>query len=210
MAVIRRSNSSLKVLANTRVSSDYNWSPQPRNLNTEEISLPSTDTAIVDSGASGIYLIPTAPCTDINTTAPPVKVGTASGTLYISSASCNLNLHILPARGGHIILGFQHNLLGIDPLCYRGCKVIHDKHAVHVLDETSKVISQGWREPTGARLWRLYLRSGRHHQSPNNSPPAPNPPPHILEAHNDSNMPSVKALARYLHVAAGYLSSKRD
>ena len=101
------------------------------------------DTSILDSGASGVYLTLAALYTDINRSAPPVNVCTASGTHYSSSASCNQNLHTLPTRGGHIIPGFQHNLVGIGPLCDRGCKVIYDKHAVHVLYETYKVLLKG-------------------------------------------------------------------
>ena len=152
-----RSNSSLKFSANTSTSSDYNCSPHPLNLNTEELSFPSTDNAIVDSGASGIYLTPAAPCTDINTAAPPIKFGTVSGTRYTSSSSYNFQLPTLPVQGGHIVPGFQHNLVGIDPLFDRGCKVVYDKHAVHALDETSNVILQVWCEPTGDRLWRFSL-----------------------------------------------------
>ena len=131
-------------------------------------------------------------------------MGTASGTRYFSSASCNLHLHTLPARGGHIIPCFQHNLVGTGTLCDRGCKVIYGKHAVHVLDETSKVLLKGWRETTGACLWRFSLLSGRYHQSPDNSSPAPAPPPPTLAANNASDIPSVKALVRFLHVAAGF------
>ena len=116
------------------------------------------ETVIVDSGASGIYLTPTATFTDINTAAPNINVVTASGTRYTTSSSCNLQLPTIPVRGGHILPGFQHNLLGIGPLCNRGCKVIYDKHVVHILDETSKVLLQGWREPTGTRLWRFSLK----------------------------------------------------
>ena len=82
--------------------------------------------------------------------------------------------------------------------------MIYDKHAVHVLDETSNVLLKGWREPTGSRLWRFSLRSGRHQLSPDNSPPAPAPPPPTLAANNAYDMPSVKALVRFLHAAAGF------
>ena len=75
--------------------------------------------------------------------AHPVNVGTVSGTRYTSSAYCNLHLHTILTRGGHIIPGFQHSLVGIGTLCDRGCKVIYDKKTVHVLDETSKVLFQG-------------------------------------------------------------------
>ena len=131
-------------------------------------------------------------------------MGTASGTRYSLSDSCNLHLHTLPTQGGHIIPGFQHNLVGIGLLCNCSCKVIYDKHTVHFLDETSKVLLKGWREPTGACLWRFYLRSGRHNQSPENSPPAPDPPPLTLASNNAYDMPSIKSLVRFLHAAAGF------
>ena len=117
-AVITQSNTSLKVLANTSLYSDYylRCSPHPHDLNTGKISPPNTDTAIVDSGASGIYLTPSTTCTDINTEPPPINVGTTAGTRYTSTASCNLQLPTLPVQGGHIIPGFQHNLVGIGPL----------------------------------------------------------------------------------------------
>ena len=110
------------------------------------------DTAVVDSGASGIYLTPSSPYTDIKTAAPPINVGTAAGTRYTSIASCNLQLPTLPVRGGHIIPGFQHNLVCIGYLYGHCCKVLYDKHAVHVLVEMSKVLLQGMYKPTGARL----------------------------------------------------------
>ena len=136
--------------------------------------------------------------------APPINVDTASGTRYSSSVSCILHLHILPKQGGHIIPGFQHNLVGIGTLYNRGCKVIYDKHAVHILDDTSKVLLKGWRETTGARLWRFYLQSGRHQQFPNNSTPATPPPPPTHAANKANEMPSVQAPVRFLQAAAGY------
>ena len=179
--VIIQSNYSLKVLANTIVSSDYNLhcSPHPHNRNTGESRLPSRDTSILDSGASGIYLTPAAPCTGINTAAPPINVGTASVTRYTVSASFNLQLPTLLVRGRHIIPGFQQNLVGIGNLCNRGCNIIYEKQSVHVMDETSKVLLQGWREPTGARLSRFSLRSGMHHHSTEKSPLATTTP-HLL------------------------------
>ena len=206
MAVIKQSNTSLKVLANTSLSSDYylRCSLYPHDLNTGNSSLPNTDTTIVDSGASGIYLTPSTHCIETNMAAPPINVGTAAGTHYNSTASCNLQLPTLPVRGGHIIPGLQHNLVGIGPLYDHGCKVIYNKHAVHVLDETSKVILQGCREPTGACLWRFSLQPGRHHHTPNRSPPAPTPTPTTLTANNAYGIPSVKAIVRFLQSAAGF------
>ena len=51
---------------------------------------------------------------------------------------------------------------------------------------------------------RFSLQSGRHHQLPENSPPAPTPTPPTPSANNAYVMPSVKALVRFLHAAAGF------
>ena len=71
--MIRRSNSILKVFANSSISSDYNCSPKPYNLKNEKLILPSIDTVIVDSVASGVYLIPAVTCTVINTGSHPIR-----------------------------------------------------------------------------------------------------------------------------------------
>ena len=44
------------------------------------------DVAIVDSGASGIYLTPETPKKQVDRYAPAIQVGTASGQSYTSSA----------------------------------------------------------------------------------------------------------------------------
>ena len=58
---------------------------------------------------------------------------------------------------------------------------------------------KGWRDTTGAKLWRFSLR------------PEDNPvsyvhptPPTILASLNAHNLPSVGALVRYFHAAAGF------
>ena len=45
------------------------------------------DVAIVDSGASGIYLTPEAPKKQVDWYAADIQVGTSSGQLQTSSAS---------------------------------------------------------------------------------------------------------------------------
>ena len=41
-------------------------------------SLPQSTTAIADTGASGLYLTFNAPTTNLNTSAPPIIVGTTT------------------------------------------------------------------------------------------------------------------------------------
>ena len=87
---------------------------------------------------------------------------------------------------------FQHNLLGIGKLCDHSCKVLFDRNAVTVFSKYNKnILLKGWRDTTGAKLWRFSLRpednpvSSIHTSTPT--------PPAALNAHD---LPSVGALVR--------------
>ena len=95
---------------------------------------------------------------------------------------------------------FHHNLLGIGKLCNHGCKVLFESNAVTVFSKNNKdILLKGWRDTTGAKLWRFSLRP---EDNPVSSihPPAPTPPA-ALNAHD---LPSISALVHYLHIAARY------
>ena len=85
-------------------------------------------------------------------------------------------------------------------LCDHGCTVLFDSNAVTVYSKDHKnILLKGWRDTTGAKLWRFSLR-------PKDNPVSsiqPDPPqtPTALNAHD---LPSVGALVRYLHAAAGF------
>ena len=54
---------------------------------------------------------------------------------------------------------FKHNLLGIGRLCNHGYTVLFDINAVTVYSKNNKtILLKGWRDTTGAKLWRFYLR----------------------------------------------------
>ena len=91
---------------------------------------------------------------------------------------------------------FHHNLLGIGPLCDHDCRVLFEKTAVTVFSRQNTVLLHGYHEPTGAKLWRFHL-------DPSNqvSLPAWQTGPAALNAHD---LPSVGALVKYLHAAAGF------
>ena len=55
------------------------------------------ESAIVDSGASGMYLTKHAPRLKVRYDAPPIQVGTASGEAHRSSSTCELAIPNLPA-----------------------------------------------------------------------------------------------------------------
>jgi hypothetical protein len=96
---------------------------------------------------------------------------------------------------------FKHTLFGVGPLCDNGCRVLFDSASVTIFDKTDdSILLQGWREPTGAKLWRFSLlpdNNASHHVSL----PTPNDTPSALNA---TDLPSIGALVHYLHAAAGF------
>lgn len=167
----------------------------------------SSDSAIVDSGASHIYLTPSAPNTNLNPSAPPVRVGTASGQPMVSSADCDLALPIpvdLPSTG-HVMPGFQHNLLGIAPFCDKDCRVVFTKHTVTIYDPDNKPFLTGWREEDelgNKKLWRISLLPDEEDIPPVATAPDVAEAP--LDAFSAYDLPSVEALVIYFHATAGF------
>ena len=91
--------------------------------------------AIVDSGASGVYLTPEAPKKQVNWYSPAIQVGTASGQPYTSSASYKLDLPGLPKdlpTLGHVMPSFHHNLMGIGEFCDANFKVLFKNKCHHL------------------------------------------------------------------------------
>ena len=118
------------------------------------------DTVIVDSGASGFYVILGAPDSDIDPSAPRVQVGTtAAGHSQESTARCKIPLEGTPAdQFAHIMPGFQHSLLGIGIMCDKDCKVLFTKRRVTIYNKNDKPFLTGWRELTGSKLWSVSLQ----------------------------------------------------
>ena len=86
----------------------------------------------------------------MNQSAAKIRVGTASGHAEESPASCELTLpNIPPGLFGHIMNGFQHNLVGIGSMCDKGCRVLFTEHAVVIYDKEKKNVSD-----RVARAWR--------------------------------------------------------
>ena len=198
-------------LANSSLLSALSCSPPTRSPpTTPHTQLTPASTGIIDSGATGIYFAPDAPVSDKDPQAPPITVGTATGQVQRSSASATLALPQLPSdfpRTGHIMPGFQHTIIGVGPICDANFSVLFNPDSVKIFDPQGRVILSGWREAIGAKLWRMAL-----------IPDAaalvvvPDPPPlrpgaaqlATLSAYSAYDLPSVEALVRYLHAAAGF------
>ena len=98
------------------------------------------------------------------------------------------------------MLGFRHTFIGVDPLCDADCTVTFTRAAVIVRVARGMPVLTGWRKNPGPRLWRIVLQPGEE-----NLPKIPNSAHRTtLEAYSVYDIPSVEALIRYFHAAAGY------
>lgn len=146
------------------------------------------DTAILDSRATSFYFNKDAPVTNVDPHGNPMA---------------QRRLPNLPQdfpRTGHVMEGFQETLLGLGPICDADCQVTFDRWTVTIRDRHGRPILWGWRETCKPKLWRINLRPGNatrlsHDDGAERA---------SLAAHSAYDLPSVCALDRYYHVAAGF------
>lgn len=162
-----------------------------------------SDTGIVDSGASNLYFAKNAPYLDAKPNAPQVQVGTATGNVESSAGTGKLAIPNLPhdfPRTGHVMPSFAHTLIGLGPICDADCSAHFTKHQIVIYDPHGAPLITGWREPSGARLWRIALCPDDD-DVPGFVEPAQTA---SLAAFSAYDLPSVRALVIYLHAAAGF------
>ena len=107
----------------------------PIKINHPPAHIKNADTIAVDSGASSIYFSATSPVDNLNTAAPKIRVGTASGRPYYSSASAQLDIPELPLyfpKSIHIILSFKHSMMGLGSIYDNECSVHFHKYTVTI------------------------------------------------------------------------------
>ena len=93
---------------------------------------------------------------------------------------------------------FTNTIVGVGLICDSDCTAFFTKQDVTVLSPKGKTILTVWRENKLPRLWRFALKPSeeliKDHTSTRQTIPA---------AHSTYSLPSVEALVRYMHVAAG-------
>ena len=155
------------------------------------------ESAIVDSGASGTYLIKNDPKVNEREDAPPIQVGTASGESQRYSSTCEMSIPHLPSDfpvSGHVMPGFQENLIGIGPICDADYSVTFTKYTVIICSPKGHTVLTGWRETEGPRLWHMSLLPDEAH-IPDLST-APDAQQSTLETFSAYDLPSVEGLIR--------------
>jgi hypothetical protein len=78
---------------------------------------------------------------------------------------------------GHVMPSFPHTLVGLGPFADQGCQIIFTNKDVSVCNPQGVCILKGWREETGARLWRFPLKAPPACVVPPVAPPTPPLPP---------------------------------
>ena len=111
-------------------------------------------------------------------------VGLADGNFSKSIATATLDLPDLPpgTASCHIMPSFVNNLLSMGVFCDADCSVTFTKHTATVTNKAGAVILTGFRETTGAKMWRFNLQPpGHQFQNPQLACNAT--PPQVQQAH---------------------------
>ena len=125
------------------------------------------------------------------------------GQTQKSTGTGDLDLPYLPLGlpiKGHLISGFRHTLIGVGPLWDADCTVTFTREAVIGRYQQGTPVLTGWCEASGPRLWIIALKPEEE-----NLPSMPHDANlDTLLVYSAYDLPSVAALKRYLHAAAGY------
>ena len=136
--------------------------PQPKqnavthtNYTTAQLKI-AENMAVVDAGATGHYVLPGTPVTNVKVARHPLKINLLDGDCLTSTHTCKLDIPWLPndAKEAHSVPGLAHaSLISIKILCDAGCKVTYDDNECRVY-YNKKIVWLVKRDPqTG--LWIL-------------------------------------------------------
>ena len=118
------------------------------SITQQENILPQHHTGILDSGATHLYIVPSAPHGQTDTRATPITVGTANEQMVKSEATATLPIPQLAAdfpTTGYIMPSFTNTLIGVVPIYNADFKVLFTKKDVVVISPEGKNILTGWR-----------------------------------------------------------------
>ena len=113
--------------------------------------------AIVDSGATAIFVMKSAPVNNKRVAQQPLTISLPDGTRVKSTHECDITIPGLPTvLTGHIVPSLTvASLIGIRVLCEAGCTVTFTASHCDVIYE-GKVIARGYKDPS-TDLWTLPL-----------------------------------------------------
>ena len=125
-ATVMQSNTSTK--HNNTPKRPKRKSTTHTNYTTAQLKI-AKNMAVADAGATGHFVLPDTPVTNIKIARHPLKINLPDGGCLTSTHTCMLDIPWLPngAKEAHIVPGLAHtSLISIKILCDAGCKVTYD------------------------------------------------------------------------------------
>jgi hypothetical protein len=123
------------------------------------------ETAIVDSGCTGHFLLVNTPCLNKVESRTPLTVRLPNGATMESSHTADLDIPELNAAASkaHIFAGMaHHSLLSYRQLCDEGYIFTFKQDTVTICNSESSKLLSGPRDDTTG-LWRINLRQTNKH-----------------------------------------------
>jgi hypothetical protein len=148
------------------------------------------ETAIVDSGCTGHFLLVNAPCLNKVETQTPLTVRLPNGAIMESSHTAELDIPELntAASKAHVFPGMaHHSLLSVGQLCDEGYIVTFKQDTVTICNSKNSKLLSGPRD-VNTGLWWINLKQTHKH--------IPDP-----IANNVYELRNTGALVHYLHKA---------
>ena len=131
------------------------------NYTTAQLKI-AKNMALADAGATGQFVLPGTPVTNIKIARHPLKINLPDGDCLTSTHICTLDIPWLPneAKEAHIFPGLAHaSLISIKILCDAGCKVTYDNEEMpRILQQESSVARK---KRTANRI--VDITTHRHH-----------------------------------------------
>ena len=172
----------------------------PTQNEKQEHILPQQHTGIVDSGATHLYIAPTAPRGLPDISSDTIKVGTGNGHVEKYSVKATLSIPQLAEdfpTTGYIIPSFSNTIIGVGPICDANCTLVFEKNCVTVLSPEGKTILTCCREKKMPRLYLFALKPNENSINDYTTTIQTTPAPH-----SNYDLSSIEALVRYMHAVA--------
>eukprot|EP00957_Ditylum_brightwellii_P031970 2423786-Ditylum_brightwellii.AAC.1 len=139
-------------------------------------STQNTNTAFIDSGASGHYICEDAPVQKSKHQEHAISAGQSGGDVMISKYNCDLQLQSLPenAQKGHVLTGLHTLLLSVGKYYNEDFLTIFAQEKMHIYQPTPELINiveaasansalNGWQDHSNG-LWQANIDNKNHIQ----------------------------------------------
>eukprot|EP00804_Cyclotella_cryptica_P020493 CCRYP_019412-RA/>CCRYP_019412-RA protein AED:0.05 eAED:-0.04 QI:0/0/0/1/0/0.5/2/0/1372 len=162
---------------------------------------PSTEFAILDSGATAHFIVQGTDVLNQKPATNPLWIKLPDGNFITSTHTCNLNIPWLPMSmtEAHIVPGLAHSsLVATKKFCDAGCRVSFDATACHIFLR-GKLVLTGTRCTTTG-LWIIPLNPSSPDSTIGTPQSHPPPTPQHM-AYNVYTLPFKQQQLKYMHQA---------